>query len=68
MFFLPCKYLKKTPRNKERRGEELLEQITTRELIEELSKREGVEVKRAEPYQDMEVTVNGPAVVIVVTD
>ena len=46
----------------------MLEQMTTRELIEELSKREGVEVKRAEPYQDVEVSVNGPAVVIVVTD
>lgn len=46
----------------------MLEQMTTRELIEELSKREGVEVERAEPYQDMEVSVNGPAVVIVVTD
>ena len=42
--------------------------MTTCELIEELSKREGVEVKSAEPYQDMEVSVNGPAVVIVVTD
>lgn len=46
----------------------MLEQMSTRELIGELSKREGVEIKRAEPYQDMEVSVNGPAVVIVVTD
>lgn len=46
----------------------MLDKIETRELVEELSKRDGVEIKRAEPYQDVEVSVNGPAVVIVVKD
>lgn len=46
----------------------MLERAETHELIEELSKRNGVQVKRAEPYQDVEISVNGPAVVIVVTD
>ena len=40
----------------------------TRELVEELKKREGVEAHIAEPYEDLTVTVNGPAVVLVVTD
>lgn len=40
----------------------------TCELVEELKKREGVETHIAEPYKDLTVTVNGPAVVLVVTD
>lgn len=40
----------------------------TKDLVEELSKREGVEKTIAEPYQDVEVKVNGPAIVLVVTD
>lgn len=42
--------------------------FSTKELVEELSSREGVETKVAEPYQDMEVSVNGPTVVLVVID
>lgn len=42
--------------------------METKELVEELSKREGVEKIIAEPYQDVEVKVNGPAVVLVVRD
>ena len=40
----------------------------TCELIEELKKREGVEAHWAEPYKDLTVGVNGPAIVLVVTD
>lgn len=45
-----------------------LSRFSTKELVEELSSREGVEVKMAEPYQDLDVSVNGPATVLVVTD
>ena len=45
-----------------------LSRFSTKELVEELSSREGVEAKMAEPYQDMEVSVNGPAIVLVVID
>lgn len=40
----------------------------TYELVEELKKREAVEAHIAEPYKDLTVTVNGPAIVLVVTD
>ena len=45
-----------------------LKDINTCELVEELKKREGVEVKIAEPHKDMSVSVNGHAVVLVVVD
>ena len=45
-----------------------LKDIKTCELVEELKKREGVEVKIAKPHKDMSVSVNGPAVVLVVVD
>lgn len=45
-----------------------LKNAKTYELVEELKKREGVEVKIAEPNKDMSVSVNGPAVVLVVVD
>lgn len=45
-----------------------LKDVKTCELVEELKKREGVEVKIAEPHKDMLVSVNGPAVVLIVVD
>ena len=45
-----------------------LKDVKTCELVEELKKREGVEVKIAELHKDMSVSVNGPAVVLVVVD
>lgn len=45
-----------------------LSKITTYELMEELKKRDGVEAQTAEPYKDLTVSVNGPAVVLVVID
>lgn len=42
--------------------------VPTAELVGELSRREGVEKTIAEPYQDVQVKVNGPAIVLVVTD
>lgn len=45
-----------------------LSKISTKELVSELEKREGVEITIAEPYEDKEVKVNGPAIVLVVID
>ena len=42
--------------------------IPTVELVNELARREGVEKTIAEPYQDVQVKVNGPAIVLVVID
>ena len=47
---------------------EQLSEFKTCDLVDELRKREGVETHIAEPYQDVTVSVNGPAVVLVVTD
>lgn len=46
----------------------MLEKISTSELVAELKKREGVETEYAEPYQDKDISVNGPAVILVVRD
>lgn len=42
--------------------------VKTCELVEELKKREGVEVHWAEPNEDFGLKINGPALVLVVTD
>ena len=47
---------------------EQLSEFKTCDLVDELRKREGVETLIAEPYQDVTVSVNGPAVVLVVID
>ena len=45
-----------------------LKEYKTCELVEELKKREGVEARQAEPYKDLEIKVNGPAIVLVIID
>lgn len=45
-----------------------LKGIRTCELVSELQNREGVRVEYAEPYQDREITVNGPACILIVFD
>lgn len=45
-----------------------MKDIPTCQLVEELRRREGVEVTVAEPYEDVTVTANGPAVILLVTD
>ena len=45
-----------------------LKKYSTKELVEELISREGVETEYAEPYQDKTITVDGPAIILVVTD
>lgn len=45
-----------------------IKDFKTCELVEELKKREGVEARLAEPYEDLTVEVNGPAIVLIVID
>lgn len=45
-----------------------LKTIATKYLVEELQKREGVEMTIAEPYEDIAVSANGPVIVLVVID
>lgn len=45
-----------------------LETVSTCELVNELKNREGVEIAIAEPYQDINIKVNGPAIVLTVID
>ncbi len=45
-----------------------LSNYKTCELVEELKTRDGVETHWAEPYEDKNIQVNGPALVLVVID
>jgi len=47
---------------------ELESDIPTKDLVEELSKREGVKMNIADPYKDVDIKVNGPAIVLTVID
>nr|DAT21303.1 MAG TPA: hypothetical protein [Caudoviricetes sp.] len=47
---------------------ETIKNVSTKELVDELVTREGVEMKYAEPHKDLDVNVNGPAIVLIVTD
>lgn len=45
-----------------------MNEFTTAELVEELKRRQGGDVRTAEPYEELTVFVNGPAIVLIVTD
>lgn len=45
-----------------------LEKYSTKELVEELENREGVEKTTAAPYDEKSIEVNGPAVVLTIID
>lgn len=45
-----------------------LTEISTKNLVEELKKREGVEATIVELYRDDEIVASGPSIVLVVTD
>lgn len=45
-----------------------LKDCTTAELVAELMTREGVETTIAEPYEDVVVVANGPAIILKVID
>lgn len=55
-------FLKKSPKAN------TLRNYKTCELVEELKTREGVETHWAEPYEDKNIQVNGPSLVLVVID
>ena len=46
----------------------ILQRVSTKSLVEELVKREGVKYKTAEPYADETISANGPAILITVFD
>ena len=43
-------------------------EVKTCELVDEIEGREGVEKKEVSPYQTERITVEGPAIVLIVTD
>lgn len=45
-----------------------LDNVSTADLVRVLSAREGVKVEIAKPYEDLEILVNGPAIVLTVID
>lgn len=45
-----------------------LNEVKTCELVAELREREGVEIIQAEPYQQKDMSMEGPAVILIVTD
>lgn len=45
-----------------------IKKYKTCELVKEIKEREGVTCQCAEPYQNKEITVNGPAIVLIITD
>lgn len=45
-----------------------LSEASTKELMEELCKRDGVEKTIAEPYQEKQIRINGPAIVLMIID
>jgi hypothetical protein len=45
-----------------------LKDIPTCQLVAELATREGVSTTTAEPYQDVQVSVNGPAIILTIID
>lgn len=46
----------------------VLSQLSTKELVDELMKREGVEANLIGPSAKIEMTADGPAIVLVVID
>ncbi|MBU3185629.1 BC1881 family protein [Clostridium estertheticum] len=45
-----------------------LKKISTKQLVNELRTREGIETTIVEPYVDFECKINGPAIVLTVID
>ena len=47
---------------------ESLKAFSTKSLVEELKERTGVETTTAEPYENITVTANGPAIILKIFD
>lgn len=74
-FLSLCKFLDKDPKDFwDKRGTSYeggymnLKDVETCDLIEELAGRDGVAKTVAKPYEDKNINVNGPAIVLVVID
>lgn len=52
----------------ENKNSELIMSFSTKDLVEELQKREGVETSYIMPYENISVDINGPAILLVVID
>lgn len=50
------------------RDADLLKHFSTKELVQELMFREGVDTKVIEPHLDTNISVSGPAIVLIVID
>ena len=49
-------------------AQKICRKIPTKDLVEELKKREGVRTAIAEPYENKSFNVEGPAIVLVIID
>ncbi|WP_259391282.1 BC1881 family protein [Paenibacillus sp. 1011MAR3C5] len=45
-----------------------LAEYSTKELTKELAKREGVQTAMVEPYENVSINLNGPAIVVINVD
>lgn len=45
-----------------------LKKYTTKDLLEELKRREGVLTEYAEPHQDKKISISGPAIILAIID
>ncbi len=52
----------------EKFSDDTLGNIPTNKLVKEIETREGIEIKTIDPYQDEEINVNGPCILIKVID
>lgn len=48
--------------------EKKLNEYETHELVEELTKREGITAQWAEPHEEKKFSISGPALVLIVID
>lgn len=56
------------PQERREKMEDILKTMPTYKLVEELKKREGVDTTIVEPHTDKDMTICGPAIVLVVID
>ena len=75
MRFLFCPTVHKLATNRERRGnpEEVIEvvdlsTVATCDLVAALEKRQGVQLERVDPYKPYAIDVEGPVIVLIITD
>lgn len=65
---MPIVARKQMKRKRESENMKEVKNVLTCNLVKELQSSEGVETTIAEPYQNVEVKVNSPAIVLVTID